>query len=45
MGSPERSKRISVILSRPSVICNSKLGDKPSDVFDNPHRDEGYNSS
>ena len=45
MGSPEGSQRISVIHSRPPVICNSKLDDEPSDVFDNPHRDEGYNSS
>eukprot|EP00092_Neocalanus_flemingeri_P037049 GFUD01040334.1.p1 GENE.GFUD01040334.1~~GFUD01040334.1.p1 ORF type:complete len:598 (-),score=135.07 GFUD01040334.1:77-1870(-) len=46
MGTPEGSQRISVIHSRSSVICNHESEKKPTaqDTFDNPYRDEQYNS-
>eukprot|EP00092_Neocalanus_flemingeri_P037047 GFUD01040332.1.p1 GENE.GFUD01040332.1~~GFUD01040332.1.p1 ORF type:complete len:624 (-),score=130.43 GFUD01040332.1:77-1948(-) len=42
MGSPEENPRVSVIHSRPSVICNSKMGEDLSDLdrFDHPYRYE-----
>lgn len=45
MGSPEGSQRISVIHSRPSVICNPNLSEEHTahDMFDNNHGEEKYN--
>jgi len=45
MGSPEGSQRISVIHTRPSVICNPNLSEDHSnqDMFEINHRAEQYN--